>query len=95
MKTSTLLMIATTALLCACGGNYQVTRAGTAASKADFARDEMACNQVNFFVRSAVREDPTQTIHMTDKFIDCMRDKGWNYTRTERTFAWTKSTQLN
>lgn len=84
------------ALLAGCGGNYQITRAGDApASKADFERDERACNQANFFVPESSRDKADQTVHMSAAFIDCMRDKGWNFTRTERKLSWIKSVQLD
>ena len=84
------------ALLAGCGGNYQITRAGDApATKADFERDERACNQANFFVPESSKDKADQTIHMSAAFIDCMRDKGWNFNRTERKMSWVKSVQLN
>lgn len=84
------------ALLIGCGGNYQITRVGNDAStKTDFERDERACNQTNFFVPESSKDKADQTIHMSAAFIDCMRDKGWNFKRTERKLSWVKSVQLN
>jgi hypothetical protein len=96
MKSSFVAVLVLSALLAGCGGNYQITRAGNdAATKADFERDERACNQANFFVLSSSKDKADQTIHMSAAFIDCMRDKGWNFTRTERKLSWIKSVQLN
>lgn len=84
------------ALLAGCGGNYQITRAGDVpATKSDLARDERACNQANFFVPESSKDKSDQTIHMTAAYIDCMRDKGWNFARTERKLSWIKSVQLD
>ncbi len=81
----TVLLLAA-ALLAGCGGTYQVARApGNDGSSSDFARDERACNQRNFFVMARA-EDPKQTIYVTDAFRNCMASKGWNYTRTEGKF---------
>lgn len=86
------LAIAT--LLAGCGGVYQISRApGNAGSGADFARDERACNQQNFFVMSSA-DDPKQTIYITDKFIGCMEAKGWKYARSERKFWPAKQSSL-
>jgi hypothetical protein len=96
MKSSFVAVLVLSALLAGCGGNYQITRAGNdAATKADFERDERACNQANFFVPSSSKDKADQTIYMSAAFIDCMRDKGWNFTRTERKLSWIKSVQLN
>lgn len=96
MKSSFVAVLVLSALLAGCGGNYQITRAGNdAATKADFERDERACNQANFFVPSSSKDKADQTIHMSAAFIDCMRDKGWNFTRTERKLSWIKSVQVN
>lgn len=79
------------ALLAGCGGNYQITRSGNApAAKADFERDERACNQANFFIPASSKDKADQTIHISPAFIDCMRDKGWKFTRTERKLSWIK-----
>jgi len=96
MKPSLAAILFFTALLAGCGGNYQISRAGNdATSKTDFERDERACNQTNFFVPESSKDKADQTIHMSAAFIDCMRDKGWNFKRTERKLSWIKSVQLN
>jgi hypothetical protein len=96
MKRSFAVTLLLATLLAGCGGNYQITRAGNdAATKADFERDERACNQANFFVPESSKDKSDQTIHMSSAFIDCMRDKGWNFKRTERKLSWVKSVQLN
>jgi hypothetical protein len=96
MKQSVAAVLLLSALLAGCGGNYQITRAGNdGATKADFERDERACNQANFFVPESSKDKSDQTIHMSAAFLDCMRDKGWNFKRTERKFSWVKSVQLN
>jgi hypothetical protein len=96
MKTSLAATLCFTALLAGCGGNYQISRAGNDAStQADFERDERACNQANFFVPESSKNKADQTIHMSAAFIDCMRDKGWNFKRTERKLSWVKSVQLD
>ncbi len=85
-----------TLLLASCGGNYQITRTGSnAATKADFEQDERACNQANFFVPESSKDKKDQTIYMSAAFIDCMRDKGWNFNRTERKFSWIKSVRMD
>ena len=96
MKRSFAVTLLLAALLAGCGGNYQITRAGNdTATKADFDLDERACNQANFFVPESSKDKSDQTIHMSSAFIDCMRDKGWNFKRTERKLSWVKSVQLN
>lgn len=96
MKTSFTATLFFTALLAGCGGNYQISRAGdNTTTQTDFERDERACNQANFFVPESSKDKADQTIHMSAAFIDCMRDKGWNFKRTERKLSWVKSVQLN
>ena len=96
MKQSVATVLLLSALLAGCGGNYQITRAGNdAATKADFEQDERTCNQVNFFVPESSKDKKDQTIHMSSAFLDCMRDKGWNFKRTERKLSWMKSVQLD
>lgn len=96
MKSSLAVTLLFSAVLAGCGGTYQITRAGNdAATKADFERDERACNQANFFVPASSKDKPDQTIHMSAAYIDCMREKGWNFKRTERKLSWVKSVQLD
>ncbi len=96
MKPSFAVALLFSALLAGRGGNYQITRAGTdGGSKADFERDERACNQANFFVPESSKDKKDQTIYMSAAFMDCMRDKGWNFKRTERKLSWVKSVQLD
>ena len=96
MKASLAMTFVFSAALVGCGGSYQITRAGNdGATKADFERDERACNQANFFVPESSKDKADQTIHMSAAYIDCMRDKGWNFKRTERKLSWVKSVQLD
>ena len=96
MKQSFAAVLLFSTLLVGCGGNYQITRAGDKpATKADFEQDERACNQANFFVPESSKDKKEQTIYMSSAFLDCMRDKGWNFNRTERKFSWVKSVQVN
>lgn len=96
MKQSVAAVLLLSAALAGCGGSYQITRASNdGATKADFERDERACNQANFFVPESSKDKSDQTIHMSAAFMDCMRDKGWNFKRTERKLSWVKSVQLN
>jgi len=96
MKKSAAAVLLLSALLVGCGGNYQITRAGNGAvTKAAFDNDERACNQANFFVPQSSKDKKDQTIHMSSVFLDCMRDKGWNFTLTERKLSWMKSVRLD
>jgi hypothetical protein len=96
MRRSFAAVLVFTTLLAGCGGNYQITRSGSnAGTKADFERDERACNQANFFVPESSKDKKDQTIYMSSAYIDCMRDKGWNFNRTERTFSWVKSVRMD
>ena len=96
MKSSFAAALLFSALLAGCGGNYKITRVdNVGATKADFERDERACNQANFFVPESSKDKADQTIHMSAAFLDCMRDKGWNFKRTERKLSWMKSVQLD
>ncbi len=88
LKTTATLLLA--ASLAGCGGVYQIARApGYEGSRDDFRRDELVCNQRNFFV-FADPTDMTQTIFMTNAFLGCMREKGWKYSLRERKFSMMK-----
>lgn len=90
--TAAILMAATT--LAACGGVYRISRIpGYEGTRDDFMRDELVCNQRNFFVFSDPT-DMTQTIYMTGTFLDCMKEKGWKYSLRERTFSLMKQAGL-
>ena len=96
MKKSFAAVLLLSTVLAGCGGNYQITRAAdNNRTKADFEQDERACNQANFFVPESSKDKQDQTIYMSSAFLDCMRDKGWNFNRTERKFSWVKSVQVN
>ncbi len=80
-------MLLTAVALTGCGGVYQISRhPGFEGSRADFLRDELVCNQRNFFVLSDP-SDTTQTIYMTGRFVACMTEKGWKYSMKERKFS--------
>ncbi len=85
LKTTAILLIAAT--LSGCGGIYQISRhPGFEGTRADFQRDELVCNQRNFFVLSDP-SDTAQTIYMTGRFMACMTEKGWKYSLKERKFS--------
>ena len=88
LKTTATLLIAAT--LAGCGGVYQISRhPGFEGTRADFQRDELVCNQRNFFVFSDP-SDTAQTIYMTGRFMACMTEKGWRYSLKERKFSLAK-----
>lgn len=88
LKTTALILVA--AALGGCGGVYQISRApGYEGTRDDFRRDELFCNQRNFFVLSDPA-DMTQTVYMTNTFLNCMQQKGWTYSRRERKFSFMK-----
>lgn len=84
LKTTATILIAAT--LAGCGGVYQISRVpGSERTREDFLRDELACNQHNFFVISNP-SNTKQTIYITEHFRLCMKEKGWKYTLKERKF---------
>lgn len=96
MKKSVAFVLLLSTLLVSCGGNYQITRAGNGVVyKGDFDNDERVCNQTNFFVPQSSKDKKDQTIYMSLVFLNCMRDKGWNFKLTERKLSWIKSVRLD
>ncbi len=92
LKTTAAILVAAT--LGGCGGVYQISRVpGYEGSRDDFRRDELVCNQRNFFV-FADPTDMTQTIYMTATFLNCMKEKGWKYSLRERKFSLMKPAGL-
>jgi hypothetical protein len=92
LKTIATVLVATT--LAGCGGVYRISRVpGYEGTRADFQRDELICNQHNFFVFAAPT-DTKQTIYMTKHFRECMKEKGWKYSLYERKFWPTKPAGL-
>ncbi len=87
MRIKTTALLLTAATLAGCGGVYQISRyPGFEGTRADFRRDELLCNQRNFFVFSG-SADASQTIYMTKQFMTCMTEKGWKYSLKERKFS--------
>lgn len=94
MKSATTTIIFVAASLAGCGGVYQISRdASHSGTRADFQRDELFCNQRNFFVLSEPT-DMTQTIYLTERFKSCMQERGWRYSLQERKLSLAKPAGL-
>ena len=90
MNKKSLFLLPAVLLMAACGGTYQVSSSNPAKGTPEsFASDELECNKTNAFVSSS--GGSAQKIYMTERYLECMKSKGWNFNKTSTKFSFIKS----